>query len=551
MNRVYTVATLLVVAMLLLILGGYYGFKRYKVHRFDQLGEQALRDQSWIMSRFWFERALTMDPDNEKILRKIALNSVVHGDPLVLSDLERWHRQSAEPMVSAIALADYHYKTANAGALREVIAQASPDWENSPDFRRIRIQYHQLMGQMLQSLDLARKAVADFPNHEALELLLLENLLSSKIPAMRQTTEELQSKLEKNPSSRAQVMRLKVDYFQSMGQVRMAREILERWIATGNATWEDRLTHVRLLIMTEDSPVMPDIKSLGPVPPWFGERVAHVLMQSGNPKLASLWMDSLSGESFSDRISFQFQRALAHAAAGEWQLTIENLTDGDWGAFEALRSALLSRAYRMLEQNQASEDHWRDAERSMHSNISAMTQLAFLIRNWEGYEARWVAILERMIVDGIHVPWVFGELTTHYLAHKDTWKLYAMSLSAHRRARDRPQIQNQALYFSLLLGRERSRTKREVEEAALLRPGDVAAQVNLAFARMLDGNDEEAQKVLQSVDSGSSDLQYSVIQTWIESRLAAKGLKPVRRSTATFNMDDLLPEEKQLLSRIP
>jgi Flp pilus assembly protein TadD len=325
--------------------------------------------------------------------------------------------------------------------------------------------------------------------------------------------------------------------------VQLARELQ----AYPEATFNDRLLLLDFLHQLQDEQ--------------FGAYLTELEKNAvANPsELAALlsWM----GQNHLNLLALDFIKTLPRDATQKWPLprvladvylqlrdwpALDSVTrNANWGQFEFLRHAYLSRALRERSDKLGAESAWTSAVHEASADSRRLHALEQHVATW-GWEKETTDLLWMLGKDAEMGRSALAALYQHYLTREDTVDLYRVATRLCDMSPDDENAQNNFAQLSLLLNVNTERACAVAEHLYKKDPKNAVFSSTYAFALYRQGRYQQAAKVLN--DLKPDDLRQPQIAAYYGMFLAAAGDKTraaeylERGSTA-----QLLPEERALV----
>ncbi len=408
-------------------------------------------------------------------------------------------------------------------------------------------QAHKNNAEAIAHLD---EAVRLAPNDQSFRLKLAAALLASADSAKQRRGRELMESLRHDEKlGRAATRALLLEGVQHGrdpgGLLSLAKDL----VAFPDASFTDRMLQLETLREANDPEFSVLLTKLEREAPSQPTELATLLSWMNRNRLSLLALDFAKGLSPEIRQKWPIPAALAesHARLGEWP-AIEQLVQGDdWGDFEFLRHAWLSRAWREEGKTAAARGEWAEAIKIASEQGEALSALMQLIANW-GWDSEMTEVLWASTkfpdkkVEALH------GLYLHYLDLKDTPGLYrVLSRLAEVESSD-PDVKNNLAQIALLLNVETGFAQKLADEVYRAQPGNPNYVTTYAYAMFAQGKVKEAIQAMRTLSE--RQLQEPAIAAYYGIFLAdsperAKALPYLEKALGA----KLLPEEQSLVDQ--
>lgn len=327
-----------------------------------------------------------------------------------------------------------------------------------------------------------------------------------------------------------------------------AGELGKRLASAPGATFRDKLLHLGVLHRANDPSVPSRLAELQGVAAGnsldAGEMIAW-MNANGMAAQAIAWARALP-PGVARTMPAPITLSESHALSRDWDGLLEMLAPTQWGEFEPLRLAIISRAYRETGNEFGSQFQWRTAVRLAFHQPEMLNALTRFAAGWG-----WQKESEQLLWDLAGRPSppraVLETLYRHYQAHRD---LKGLRRVTQRIVQVDPQdlaaLNNLAL-FSLLANAELDDAFKGARELHARFPDNPAFASTHAFALHRRGHTAEGIKVLEALPPAA--LRAPDVAVYYGILLAAKGDKPRAREFLDLGAPaQLLPAEEALVA---
>lgn len=236
-------------------------------------------------------------------------------------------------------------------------------------------------------------------------------------------------------------------------------------------------------------------------------------------------------------------------AAGDWSGLQAALRRADWKTENYLRLALLSHAYRAMNDLVQSRDTWRQAVVAAERNALRGENLKMLTTHWNWAAERIDAmniIFERNPTDRS----LLGELMRHYRDAKRTQDIIRVLAMYVSRTSDTSDEAVAQAYYSLISDTNVSRAHVLAKNAFESASDDPTRRLVYALSLWKQRRAPEANALLAALQSGgvSELIPTALLRAAIDADLGQG--EEARNNLALFNAENALPEEAALADRI-
>ena len=316
-----------------------------------------------------------------------------------------------------------------------------------------------------------------------------------------------------------------------------------------DAVFSDRLIYIEILRQLRD-PAYPDYlaklqtDALGNATDIAG--VLTWMAGSGNAADAVRFAGTVP-EEMAAKWPVPLAMAEAYAKAEDWEGVQRVAGDKDWAAYEFLRNAYLTRAFRGERRQLEADQRWAQAQKEAAPHPQAVLLLARTVSGW-GWEKETVDLLWMLTKAQETRLEALQLLYQHYAKNADTGGVYRVLLQSTEITPEDLTMQNNLAQVSLLLDADAERARKIAADLVRKEPGNAAFVSTYAFSLYAQGDYEAARAAMETLTE--EQLQEPSIAAYYGIVLAAAGEKEKARAyLARGAQAFLLPEEKALLAR--
>ncbi len=379
-----------------------------------------------------------------------------------------------------------------------------------------------------------------------LALLHLSDTDMSKREAARGVLRELRS----DPKQRAAATRALITDGASRNEdapvIRQMAKELQGW---PDATFSDRLLYLEILHQMRDAEFDAHLAELKKVAPaqaidlaslvsWMninGRAAELVALLTGVPaEILSKWPVPLA-------------RAETYAKIADWPQLEQMTALSSWGAYDFLRRAYLTRAFRGQDKMVAANQEWAAAQKEASESHEALTMLTQSVSTW-GWQQETTDLLWALAKLPETRAQALQTLYEQYAKTGDTGGLYRALARALEIEPGNVTMQNNFAQISLLLNADVDRAHKMALELAEKEPTNPSYVSTCAYAQYLKGNLPKALETMRQLTE--AQLREPPIAAYHGILLAAAG---EREKAAEFlglsKGAFLLPEEKELIAK--
>jgi len=492
--------------------------------------------------------ALRADPSDPELNRKMAARLEAMRSPAAIKFRRKVVELQPESVEDHLALANTAILMGDEATAKEALANVPDEGKNTRGWHEAAMRLAMKNRQLGQAEAELAKAVQLDPENELnqlnLAILRLNSLDANVRTGARKILESFSEKKE------FQRVASKALLNESLKEKLWARALVfaQHLRSAPGATVADAVPYLSLLRdlkRVEFGWLLAQLKLDCSADPSKAADLMSWMNRNGMAQQALEWSQQLPGDLIL-KPPMPVAIAEAYDILGQWIMVKTMAEGGDWGQFDYRRMALLARAFREEGNEPESRIQWILATEAAGKSSQALFDLNRLATDWkwegESIELLWV------LARGPHPLPAIQLLNKVLTAKGDTRQLRDV---AARTVEVMPKdivARNNLAYYCLLLKSDVERGKalaREIYEEA---PGSPAIISTYSFGLHVDGKDDEARRLLSSLDSKileqpSQALCYAVV-------LAATGAQEeARKYFDLASRGNLLPEEKALIPR--
>ena len=386
------------------------------------------------------------------------------------------------------------------------------------------------------------------PDDKSFQLQLGILRLRSNDPERRAAGEAMLVTVRSDPSQRSAATRALINAGISRKEdahklMELARELQ----AYPEATWYDRFVYLDFLRGVQDPQFSSYLTELETTAPSKASSLAALLSWMAKNNLGLLAIDyskSLPAESLRN---WPVPIALAdtYVRLREWP-NLETLTaKTNWGRFDFLRHAYLTRALREQAKLAEAEHEWSAAVKDA-TNSESLVLLIQAISEWK-WEAESTDLLWSLSKHREKQSEAFVALYRTYAKAADTQGLYRVLARLSELDATNLDVQNNRAQVSLLLNANPTEARRVAAEVYNKSPKNPAYVATFAYSLLTQGNANEAVRIMNSLNA--EQLSEPTISAYYGICLAATGDEKARSYLDLGKQANLLPEEKVLIDK--
>lgn len=492
---------------------------------------------------------LEMKPSSAPGARIMAELAERAGEPSALD----WRRKAAQfdphSVDDALALARSSIQFDDIATAERALAGVDKDARNSA-------RYHAASAMIAQSRNQDETADAEWsealrlaPEDKSYQLQLGVLRLRATDPERRTAGETMLIALRSDPSQRSAATRALIN----IGLIRhenasklldLARDLQ----AYPETTWNDRLMVLNLLRAAQDPQFSAYLTELEKKASEDQGELAALLSWMSRTKLNILAADYVNTLPRELLRKWPVPVAVAdiYVQLSDWP-KLEALTaQAQWGRFDFLRHAYLSRALREQGKAVAAEREWAAAAKQASDQSVFLKLLIETTSEWK-WEKESTDLLWSLSKRREKQRDVFLALYRNYTKSGDTEGLYRVLVRLSELDTANLDVQNNLAQVSLLLDVNPAEARRLATDVYQKSPKNPAYLTTYAYSLLTQGNAKEALRIMSSLNE--SQLNDPTISAYYGICLAANGDEKARNYLDFGKQANLLPEEKALIDK--
>ena len=473
----------------------------------EKIGERAALD--------WRRKAAQLDPhsvDDQLALVRSAVQ---------FNDIATAERALAAVEENGRSRADYHAAAAAIALAKHEDEKADAEWSEALRLR---------------------------PGDTSYELKLGSVRIRARDPQKRADGEAMLTGLRSDPGQRSAATRALINAgIAQRDDPRKLLELARELQSYPEATWNDRFIYLEFLHEMKDPKFSEYLTQLEKNAPDKPASLAALLSWMTKSNLSLLALDYSKNLPADTLKNWPVPLALADAYVRlrDWPKLEAHASKGNWGRFEFLRHAYLTRALREEDKSVAAEREWGEAMKEATSSES----LALLIQpitEW-GWEKEATDLLWALSKHPEKQRDAFVALYQHYAKTADTQGLYRVLVRLSELDSSNVNVQNNLAQVSLLLNANPDQARRVAADVYHKAPTNPAYITTFAYSLLTQGNAKEAVRIMSSLNQ--EQLSDPSISAYYGICLAANGDEKARAYLDFGKQANLLPEEKALIDK--
>lgn len=540
-----------IVAALLLAAGGYYvaryhawaAYRDWTITRMNGMARESLAAGDTRGALLTVRKVLRKRPSDLEAL-KLGVDATRREGTAEVVTFQRRLSQVERTLPNRIELIRLAVQHQMPGPALEAVAAVGAEARNSVEFHRLAADAYRLGRRNIAARYHLLSALALEPGDAEARLALAAIELEEGPPGdWRARVEQLA--LEPATTTAARILLLQ--HALAAGDEASARELSARLRTRSDLTLAQELHLLDGLRRTDPRAAEERLRAIQQrvsAAPVEAVRVMTWLAEHDRAADVIAWHPLLSEEARqSDPVKLAL--ALAMERQGAWSELIEFAAGTRWAAADAMRLALLARAYRMTGRERSAEETWKLALVAGSRDLNLALQLLRTVERW-----KWTAERQDVLWKVFNLlpgsRTVREELIAHEFKAGNTVnlnKIYARILEVEP---EDPEARNNFAYTSLLLGANVGRAMRLARELHEAHPENFSYLTTYTLALHRTGHPEQALELLRR--HRESGLAVSALLHEAIYAAAAGDFARAGRLLPELSATRMLPEERQLFS---
>jgi hypothetical protein len=502
MSKKTTVISILILAAILLVsVGGYFGYKSYKLSRYDRFATRAIESGDVRTAHFWLTQILSIEPHHVSALQELTSNPLFYRNPELLNWWKAYSEALPEDTLVQFGYIETLIRLGRLDQAKEKLEALSPAPEFAARFANLKAAYAIAVGDFENAKAQTRESIKQSPETAALKINLLRILLLEGNPESETEINDLISDLMLDIDNEVEVWRVLFGYSAGRNRWGEAIKIGEKLANHPEVEWYEITAYLKLLIQFEPEKVEPYVLSLTDPEPLLIEEFSRILNGKGYSEVLLNWMHQVYADGMEPTLSSQICESDTLAALQRWDELLAFTEPLNWEYFDYYRLALQARALDHLGKEIEASELWNEAVKKARTvGLQEEIRIATVVESWPRFEPKWIALLENMLNNSVHTQWAHNKLQSFYYQTGATHELYRIARRALQHLPNAPEIQNNAIILALLLDRDIPQQVEKAKAQYESYPGKPIPTSTYAFALYKNGQTEEASKVLSEID---------------------------------------------------
>jgi cytochrome c-type biogenesis protein CcmH/NrfG len=372
--------------------------------------------------------------------------------------------------------------------------------------------------------------------------------LGANDPDLRTKGKEMLVEMQKDPLLRREATRYLAEDALRKNTTLAALELARQLDSFPNKTFADRILLLTALDAAKDNGFAAFLEEMKTSSMDDPERAAAVLTWLNMHNRAAdaiAWSMKLAPGMTGQKL-VQIALSDSFLATRDWVRLQRLVSAGNWGTVDFLRNALHARALREQGNEAEAVPQWNEAVKKASADARQAMNLAENVEKW-GWRTEAIEVLWLVAKDPVKGEEALRTLYGYFAKSGDTQNLYRVLVRQSELHPDDPNVQNNIAQLSLLLNMNADRGQKIAQEVYEKDPKNPAYASTYAFAAYVDGDTEEALKVLEALTP--EQLQQPEIAAYYGIILAAAGDQRAGEFLDLGDKAKLLPQEKALIEK--
>lgn len=537
---------------LLVTAGAIAGFvfsKPWRVARLSREAREALLSGDLSVASLKARRALQLDTEALAPCVVLAELAESAGDPTAVMFRERVVELSPDSADALILCARSALTFGKPAVANRVLAKVQPA-------DRDRADYHAAAGELaLKNENFAAaerhfaSAVRCEPSVDLHRFHLGQAQLGSPDYLTRESGRQLLIELTEKSEFRIPAGRALVASYEATAEPIAALRACEKLVEAPEHAFDDELTHLHLLRITEDPRLASALAQAQAFAAPHARDAGALLLWMSQEELAAEAVEWAKHRNPQVARMADVQPALAgcHLVLRDWPALLAVTRRGPWQVVEFARHAYRARALQETGGSSAARLEWEQAIAAAGRQAEAHKWLAQVAIKW-GWQDEAERSLWALLDEAPGTRWALDRLQDKYLREHHTLGLRRVAAHVVQAEPENESALNDFAMSSLLLGRELERALRISEELHWKHPENAAFASTYAFALNCAKQPAAALKVFEKLPPEA--LENPAIAVYYGIVLAAnKAPEKARHFLEIGTQATLLEEERALLTR--
>jgi len=542
----WTLGVILVVSV-----GGAVGYRQFRAWQQRRLVAEAnalVTQGDYRRASLEARRLMQINPDSAEACRIMARLAEKSGSRSALD----WRRRV---MDLGAATPNDLILLARAAVRFDDRATAEIAISKLPESAKGTAEYHALLGDIAfaqrDGIEMERElseAARLEPANKDYTMRLAALRLGANDPDLRTKGRETLVEMQKDPLLRREATRYLAEDALRKNTTLAALELARQLDSFPNKTFADRILLLTALDAAKDNGFAAFLEEMKTSSMDDPERAAAVLTWLNMHNRAAdaiAWSMKLAPGMTGQKL-VQIALSDSFLAMRDWSRLQRLVSSGNWGTVDFLRNALYARALREQGKEADAAPQWNEAVKKVAGDPRQAMNLAENVEKW-GWRTEAIEVLWLVAKDPVKGEEALRTLSGYFAKSGDTQNLYRVLLRQGELHPDDANVQNNIAQLSLLLNLNADRGQKLAQEVYEKDPKNPAYASTYAFAAYVDGDVEEALKVLGALTP--EQLRKPEIAVYYGIILAAAG---DRRAGEFLDLGDkakLLPQEKALIEK--
>ena len=525
-------------------------YRKWRVKSEVTHAREALTSRDFKGAIVWLRKALSHDNRSPDAIRLMGDFAESMNSPAAVY----WREQLVEVEPSVVP---NRFLLARAALAHGQFPAAAKSLEGVPSGERSNPEYLRLMGALAVATSRLQEAEQFFqqaltlqPESDVLRLNLAIVQVQRKDPAIAASARGVFERFVTNAALRTDALRqLSLDALRHTNMTR-ALPYVRQLAREREALMPDRLLELEVLKQTRNFDFADSLSRLQTEvrtnPPAIVE-LGRWMLVSSNAHDCLNWLGTIT-DGIRTNIPVTMLVADCHLAMTNWAALEALVGKQQWGEFDYLRYAFLSRALRERNLSAASKTEWSKAVKFTEGKLDRLAPLQRLVGSWS-WPNEYEELLWTITTKFPSEKWAMTSLAQLLTAGGKTRPLLSLMAQEYRSDPGNDEIKNNLAALSLLLGAMEHHPHDLARAVYEKNPGNPVAASTYGFSLYQQNKINEARAVFEKLDPQL--LQTHSIAGYYALVLAASGEKEKAKPYAALAFKGpILPEEGRLFERL-
>jgi thioredoxin-like negative regulator of GroEL len=538
-----------IVFLVALFWGGHTAYVRWQERRLLRKAVYAIEHRDDRTAGLAARNVLALKPSSAPASRIMAQLAEKHDNPVAMDWRSKVVQLEPKSTEDILALARCALQFNHIGAAERAMAQVEHAGRQTAGYHAVAALLAIARGEQPETVREWTDAVRLAPNEKTYQLQLAIAQVRSRDSKVHATGEATLETLRNDPKRRAAATRALItdglaQRANAGGLLTLARQLQ----AYPEATLEDRLLYLDFLHQTQSPKFTLYLTTLEKTTIGDPLQLATFLSWMSRNNLNLFALDFMKNVPAKDREKWPVTLAVAdiYTRLKDWRNLQAALQTANWGDFDFLRHAYLTRALRAENKPAAAEREWATATKAASEQSKSLLSLVRIASEWQ-WNSETLDLLWTLAKYPNKQNEALQALYRLYAKSGDAEGLYRVLVRLSQADPDNLNIENNLAQVSLLLKADQEEARRLAAGVYQKKPSNPAYATTYAYSLLTKGDTKGALKVMSALTQ--KQLRDPSIAIYYGICLATTGDEKARAYLEKGEKANLLPEEKALIKK--